>query len=461
MTSIDNYTLPKEARAMIRWLLFVIATGTAVLAAQTPMPQDPGAPKQAIERWKDARFGLFIHWGPVSLTGKEIGWSRGGERRGRRDTRTGDTPVEIYDALYKKFNPVNYDPNEWVRIAQASGMKYLVFTSKHHDGFSEFDSQLTSYKITSPDSPYRKDIIKQLADACHKGGIMFGLYYSQPDWFHPDYRNGDRHAKYIRFLHGQVRELLTQYGKVDTWFFDGLGGKAEDWDSQALLAMMRGLMPDLIINNRAGIPADYDTPENRIGFFQNGRPWETCATITRQWAYKPGDTMRTIEECIRLLVSCAVGDGNLLLNVGPMPDGRIEARQVARLEEMGNFLKNYGESIYGTRGGPIVAPDEKSRKQDANAGDLSIASGQWWGGTTHKGNAVYVHILRWPTNTIWLPAIERKIIRASSLTGGNAVVKQTEQGIEISVPGEQRHAIDTIVKLELDGAANTIPLKRM
>jgi alpha-L-fucosidase len=446
---------------MTQSFLCLLVAATALIGAQAPAPQDPGAPKQAIERWKDARFGMFIHWGPASLTGKEISWSRGGERRGRKDTATGETPVEVYDNLYKAFNPVKFNADEWVRIAKDAGMKYVVFTSKHHDGFSEFDSQLTSYKITSPNSPYHRDIVKQLADACHRGGMMFGLYYSQPDWFHPDYRNGERHAKYIQFLHGQVQELLINYGRVDTWFFDGLGGKPEDWNAPALLALMRNLMPNLVINNRAGLPADYDTPENRVGFFQNERPWETCATLTRQWAYKPDDQMRTLEECIHLLVSCTVGDGNLLLNVGPMPDGLIEPRQIIRLKQVGEFIKKYGESIYGTRGGPIVAPDEKNRRPAANAGDLNIAAGQWWGGTTHKGNAIYVHILRWPADPITLPAIDRKILRVSVLTGGKAAVKQTGQGIEISIPREQRHVIDTIVKLELDGAAASIPIKRM
>jgi len=446
---------------MIRILMIIFCLSSAVLAASPSDSADPGAPRQAIENWKDARFGMFIHWGPVSLTGKEIGWSRGGERRGRSETKTGETPAEIYDQLYKQFRPTLFQPDEWVRIAREAGMKYLVFTSKHHDGFCEFDSRLTDYKITSSESPYRKDIVKQLAEACRRGGVPFGIYYSQPDWYHPDYRNGDRHARYLSYLHGQVEELLTRYGRVYSWFFDGLGGKAEDWDAPRLLAMMRQRMPDLVINNRAGLPADYDTPENRVGFFQNQRPWETCATITRQWAYKPDDRMRSLEECLQLLISCAVGDGNLLLNVGPMPDGRIEPRQAARLREMGDFLKKYGESIYGTRGGPIVAPDEKSRKAAANAGDLNIAAGGWWGGTTCKGNTIYVHILRWPADTITLPAIERQIRKVKVLTGGKASVRQTPEGIEIGMNRAERHAIDTIVKLELDGPAGTIPLKRM
>ena len=182
------------------------------------------------------KFGLFVHWGPVSLEGTEIGWSRGGARRGTGGT--GEIPLDVYDNLYKKFNPVKFNADEWVRIAKAAGMRYLVFTSRHHDGFSKFDTKLTDYKITSPDSPYRKDIVKELADACHEGGPEVGLYYSQPDWHHPDYRTAN-HARYIEYMHGQVRELMTNYGRVDMLWFDGLGGTAKDWDAETLFKMIR------------------------------------------------------------------------------------------------------------------------------------------------------------------------------------------------------------------------------
>lgn len=415
---------------------------------------DPGAPKAAIERWKDLRFGMFVHWGPVSIVGTEISWSRGGPRRGRPEKQTGNVPVEVYDNLYRMFDPTKFNPDEWVQLARDAGMKYLVFTAKHHDGFCEFDSKLTDYKITSTKSPYRKDIVKQISDACHRGGIEWGTYYSQPDWHHPDYRNGAAHARYIEYLHGQVRELLTDYGKVGMWFFDGLEGKAADWDAPRLLKMMRSLQPDLVINNRAGIPADYDTPEQRIGMFQNDRPWETCATVGTQWAYKPDDELRPLEECLRGLVCCAIGDGNFLFNVGPRPDGRIEPSHAARLREMGAFLARYGESIYATRGGPFVAPDQE--KRPAGARGFALAEGNWWGGSTHRDNAIYLHILRWPSGTIALPAIPRKIARHSVLTGGAAKLTQTASGIQVTVPAPQRHAVDTIVKLELDGLAATI-----
>jgi len=399
---------------------------------------------------------MFVHWGPVSIVGAEISWSRGAERRGA--SGVGNVPVEVYDNLYRMFNPVKFDPDQWVQLAKDSGMKYLVFTTKHHDGFCEFDSKLTDYKITSEKSPYRKDIVRLLSDACRRGGLDWGVYYSQPDWHHPDYRNGAAHAKYIEYLHGQVRELLSGYGPTKMWFFDGLGGKAADWDAPRLLRTMRQMEPDLIINNRAGLPADNDTPEQRLGLFQDNRPWETCATVGQQWAYNPDDKLRSTEECLRGLVCCATGDGNLLLNVGPRPDGLIEESHAARLREMGAFLKQYGESIYGTRGGPFVAPDEN--KRPANAQGFALAEGNWWGGSTHKGNVIYLHILRWPSDAISLPAMPRRILRHSLLGGGDATVHQSESAIRVSVPPGKRHAVDTIVKLELDGPANTVPVLR-
>jgi alpha-L-fucosidase len=391
------------------------------------------AGEQDIQAWREMKFGLFIHWGPVSLKGTEIGWSRGGQRRGRKDRSTGSIPVEIYDNLYKQFIPVKFDADEWVRIAKYAGMKYLVFTSKHHDGFSMFDSKVTEYKISN--SPFRRDVVEELADACHEAGLKLGYYYSPVDWYHPDYRT-ENHARYIKFLHDQLREICSNYGKIDIIWFDGLGGSAKDWDSENLFKMIRRLQPNVIINNRAGLPGDHDTPEQRIGKFQNDRPWETCMTICRQWAWKPYDQMKSFKQCIQTLVKTVGGDGNLLFNVGPMPDGRIEPRQVQRLKEMGAWLKKYGHSIYRTRGGPF--------KPGA------------WVASTHKGSAVYVHVLNWPSEQLILPPIPRKIVASSVLTGGAASVKQTDEAIEISVPEAYRQEIDTIIKLQLDGPAGEL-----
>jgi alpha-L-fucosidase len=296
-----------------------------------------------------------------------------------------------------------------------------------------FDSKLTDYKISN--SPFKRDVVEELADACHKAGLKLGYYYSPVDWYHPDYRN-ENHARYIEFLHGQLREICSNYGKINIIWFDGLGGSAKDWDSENLFKMIRNLQPHVIINNRAGLAADHDTPEQRIGKFQNDRPWETCMTICRQWAWKPNDQMKSLKQCIDTLVRVVGGDGNLLFNVGPMPDGRIEPRQVERLREMGNWLGKYGESIYATRGGPFKPGP--------------------WGASTHKDNTIYVHVLNQPGEKLLLPPISKKIIKSTILTGGTATVKQTGESIEISVPKAYQQELDTIIKLELDGPAGEI-----
>jgi len=387
------------------------------------------APQKPIDRWRAARFGMFIHWGPVSLRGTEIGWSRAGERRGM-DRKGTEVPVEIYDNLYKQFNPVLFDADEWVSIAKSAGMRYMVFTTKHHDGFCMFDSKLTDYKITN--SPYGKDITAQLARACHRAGMPIGFYYSPPDWHHPDYRT-ERHAAYVEYMHGQIRELCTKYGRVATLWFDGLGGKPEDWRARELCAMIRRLQPGILINNRAGLPEDYDTPEQRVGRFQTDRPWETCMTLGHQWAWKPDDEIKPLDLCIRILVRTVGGDGNLLLNVGPMPDGRIEPRQVERLQEIGRWLAEYGEAVYNTRGGPFVPGP--------------------WGVSTHRGRTVYLHILFWEGDELRLPPIQKSIRKVRLVGGGHAAVEQSLDGLRVTVPPEDRRPIDTIVAIELDGPA--------
>jgi alpha-L-fucosidase len=397
--------------------------------------------------WQAARFGLFIHWGPVSLAGTEIGWSRGGERRGLRfSLPPGPVPVEVYDNLYKEFNPVHFDATEWVQIAQDAGMRYLVFTSKHHDGFVNFDSALTDYKITGPLSPFGRDIVGELATACHAAHLPFGCYYSPPDWRHPDYRTED-HQRYLAYFHGQVRELCTNYGELALLWFDGLEenftdadeveryrdqevfASAKIWDAEKLFQEIRQLQPKILVNNRCGIRADFDTPEQMIGAFQTERAWESCITMGDQWAWKPNDNIKSATECLHTLIRVAGGDGNLLFNVGPMPDGRIEPRQVERLQAMGLWLRQYGESIYATRGGPFKPG--------------------LWGVATHNEKYIYLHILDWPTDTLLLPPLPQPIISSDVLTGGQAVVEQRETGITVTVPALDRHPIDTIVRLAI------------
>ncbi len=410
----------------------VIAQQLPLAAAEPTSP--PESNEQRIARmkwWQEARFGMFIHWGPVSLKGTEIGWSRNPGPNGHR----GNIPAAEYDNLYKKFNPTKFNSKEWVATAKAAGMKYLVFTTKHHDGFCEFDSKLTDYKITSPQSPFGRDVVKELADACHEAGIRFGVYYSQPDSHHPDYRSTN-HTRFIKYLHGQVSELLSNYGQVDVIWFDGLGGSANAWDAPRLFALIKKLQPNIIINDRCGLPGDFGSPEQTVGAFQMDRPWESCITICNQWAWKPNDGMKSLKQCLHTLITCAGGNGNLLFNVGPMPTGEIEPRQVERLKQMGQWLEKYGESIYSTRGGPI-----KPGK--------GIVS-------THKGDTVYLHVLQWPGDSIVLPALPKKVLSATLLTGGDVKLAQVDGKITLTVAKADQQEIDTIISLKLDGAAEDI-----
>ena len=402
----------------------------------------------ALKRWQEMRFGMFIHWGPVSLTGQEIGWTRGEP-----------TPIKEYDNLYTKFNPTKFDADQWVAIAKAAGMKYIVLTTKHHDGFCLWNTQLTDYNITK--GPFQRDVVKELAEACKKQGVAFGTYYSICDWRHPDYPLGSPAGKaakpapnmdrYVQYLKGQLKELLTNYGPLTVMWFDGEWEKP--WTHERgkdLAAFLYGLQPSLIVNNRVGknregmegtsvgdeILGDYDTPEQTIGGFNITRPWESCMTICQQWSWKPDDKMKTLPECLQTLILTAGGDGNLLFNVGPMPTGEIESRQVERLKEMGAWLAKYGRSIYETRGGPY-----KPVKHMA---------------CTRNGDTVYLHILAWPKEVLKLPALPAKIVASSLLTGGQVRVSQTDAGLEISVPKSDRQAVDTIVVLQLDKPAMEI-----
>lgn len=447
LADIQKVAIPPLVLTLIMILVFQTST---VIAADLHGGQrnweSPDA--KAMETWQSLRFGMFIHWGPVSLNGTEIGWSR-----------NKSVPIEEYDTLYKRFDPQLFDAAEWVSIAQAAGMKYIVLTTKHHDGFCLWDSKTTDYDIMA--TPFGRDVVQELASACKNKGILFCAYYSIADWYHPDYPNPDKHGKsgyslpagqqsdmdrYENYMKQQLHELLTNYGPLGVLWFDGEW--EEPWTHErgvALYNWLRDLQPSLLINNRVdkgregmkGITSDrekykgdFDTPEQQIGRFQTDRPWESCITLCEQWAWKPQDQMKSLEECIHTLVRTVGGDGNLLLNIGPMPDGRIEARQVERLKEIGNWLEEYGAAIYGTRGGPFQ-PQE-------------------WGVSTHRGNKVYVHVLRWPGETIVLPGLEQQVIGARLMGEHKIDYKQSQAAIEITLPEHQRQPMNTILVLELE-----------
>jgi len=403
-------------------------------ASSRPIEKPIPVSADALKNWQDMRFGMLIHWGPVSIKGTEIGWSRGAQ-----------IPIQEYDNLYRQFNPTNFNADAWVSVAKAAGMKYLVFTSKHHDGFCMFDTKETDHNIMR--SPFGRDVLKELSAACQRQGIRFSTYYSTCDWHHPDFPltspggsvkrsvfNLDRYEQYLR---AQVKELITQYGPLQVMWFD-VPQHFDNARGQGVINYVRSLQPDIIVNNRSGAPGDYDTPEQRVGKYQDSRPWETCMTICRQWAWKPNDDMKSLKECLHNLVLCAGGDGNLLFNVGPTPDGIIEQRQIERLKEMGAWLDRNGSSIYGTRGGPW-----KPTK--------ALAS-------TRRGNAIFVHILRWDGKSVELADIPRKITGAKVFGGGEPSVKQADGKLVIQVPEASRDPIDTIVQMEVEGSAMDLPV---
>ncbi|MBN1854314.1 MAG: alpha-L-fucosidase [Pirellulales bacterium] len=390
---------------------------------------DLGALPETIKKWQDMRFGMFIHWGPVSLKGTEIGWSRGSV-----------IPEKEYDALYKEFNPVLFNADEWVSVAKAAGMKYLIITSKHHDGFCLWPSKYTDYDIG--ETPFGRDVLKELSDACRKQGIRFGTYHSVCDWYHPDFPLGSPGGKtkktnpnldrYMKHLENQVTELITNYGPLSTMWFD-VPQEVGPERGKPVEALVRRLQPDITINNRGyqGPSGDYDTPEQRVGAFNRDRPWETCMTICRQWAWKPNDTMKSKEECIQTLLLTVGGDGNLLFNVGPMPDGRIEPRQVDRLKEMGAWLAKHGNGVYGTRGGPF----QPGR----------------WGASTCKENKIFLYVMNWlKDGPLLLPPIDAKIIDDEMPGGLDAEVVQTTENISVHVPNENRDPIATVIELTVD-----------
>lgn len=407
----------------------LVTIGVAAIGAPAANKPWMKAAPASIQRWQDMRFGMFIHWGPVSLTGEEIGWSRGAQ-----------TPIAEYDSLYKRFNPVKFDADKWVSVAKAAGMKYIVLTTKHHDGFCMFNTRATDYNIMH--SPFARDVTKELADACRRQGIAFGTYYSVCDWHNPDFprtspggsvrRSTSNLEAYTRYVEAQTGELIRNYGPLLVMWFD----VPQEFDQQRgerLIRHVRTLQPSIIVNNRSGAGGDYDTPEQTIGRYQADRPWETCMTICNQWAWRPNDPMKPLDQCLRTLITCAGGNGNLLFNVGPTPEGVIEARQMARLREMGAWLKRYGESVYGTQGGPwLPTPDYVS---------------------TRKGKAIYLHVFRWTDGPLTLPALPKRIARADVLTGGKVTLCQAGDALTVLVPEANRQPIDTVIRLTLEGSA--------
>jgi len=400
---------------------------------------------EALQSWRDARFGMFIHWGPVSLTEKEISWSRANSNP--KCPNNGPTPADVYDNLYKQFNPINFNAKEWVATAKAAGMKYMILTAKHCDGFLLWDSKVDDYNIMN--TSFKRDVCAELSQAAHEAGMKIGWYFSPMDWRDPDCRN-EKNAEFVQRMQSELTELLSNYGKIDILWFD-TDGKSAPWDQENTYALVRKLQPAILINERLdlgdqggwnegviGPNADFHTPEQTVGRFDQ-RPWESCMTLSghNQWSWGgKDDGVKSLQQCINMLVRCAGADGNMLLNVGPMPDGRMAPEQVAVLSEMGKWLNKNGSSIYSTRGGPW-----KPGK---------------YGVSTYRDNTIFLHILSRFGDTLNLPGLSAKISKSALLNGGNVKIIEKDGLLSVVLPPANPEIMDMIIVLELDQPVSTI-----
>ena len=440
-------------------MITILGTAPVARAQSAPMVSDADAAAR-IAWWREAKFGLFMHWGVYSIPGRGE-WVQWQEQ----------IPVDEYAKLADQFHPDKFDPDAWAAVAKAAGMKYTVLTARHHDGFALFDDPGSNF--TAMRSAAHHDFVGDYVAAVRKAGLRVGLYYSPLDWRYPGFYFPELYrANAIELreqYQRQMNELASHYGKLDIIWFDGggvdwlgFGGvnfkgrwqarpKGErytgtfTWQDVETVAKLRKLQPSIIINDRTDAPADFRSREGdrAMGNFENQHPWELCTTLTDgAWGYQLNARIKSLSEVIHLLVGAAGRDGNLLLNVGPRPDGQIEPAQAARLREVGDWLKQYGQSIYATRGGPYLPGD--------------------FGVSTYHDKTIYLHIFNLATlngKALRLPPLPAKVVDCSVLTGGTAVCTQNVAGVDVTLSGNPADEIDTIVALSLASpAAEIMPI---
>jgi alpha-L-fucosidase len=427
---------------MKRLFLAIAIVTAAFAAAYRPAPENV----DAREQFQDNKFGLFIHWGVYSVLGKGE-WVMNNDK----------IPVAEYEKLPARFNPTEFNPAEWVAMVKDAGMKYITITSKHHDGFAMWGTKQSDWNIVDR-TPYRKDVLKMLADECHKQGIKLFFYHSQLDWHNPDYfplgrtghdagrPEGGDWNKYLDYMDNQLRELLTNYGDIAGIWFDGMWDKPNaDWKLARTYSLIHSLQPAALVGSNHHLkPFDgedfqmfeKDLPGAKTAEFNakseiGNLPLETCDTINGAWGYNSSDKrFKSTTQLIHYLVKAAGNNANFLLNVGPMPNGKIQPEFVERLHAVGQWLRKFGDSIYGTRGGPV-----KPRP---------------WGVTTQKGTRIYVHVLDWNDEVLALPKIP-VIYKASLFANGTPVEFQQVNGATLlHLPSKSIDPIDTVVVLSTD-----------
>ena len=419
---------------------FAAATISVSLFAQSYHP--PPENLKARQWFQDSKFGLFIHWGVYSVLGK-------GEWVMNKD----QISVTEYEKLPARFNPTAFDPAAWVSMAKDAGMKYITITSKHHDGFAMWGSKQSDWDIVDR-TPYGKDVLKMLAEECRRQGIKLFFYHSQLDWHNADYYplgrtgttagrpEGGNFDRYLDYMDGQLRELLTGYGEIAGIWFDGMWDKpSAQWRLEKTYSLIHALQPAALIGSNHHLkPFDgedfqmfeKDLPGARTAEFNlrseiGALPLESCDTINNSWGYNSSDKRyKSTGQLIQYLVKAAGNNANFLLNIGPMPDGTIQPEFTDRLHAVGEWMRQYGVSIYGTRGGPI-----KPRP---------------WGVTTQARGKIYVHVLDWPDEVLALPKLSN--VRSASLlaTGRPVAITQAPNATLLRLPSE-RNTPDTVVVL--------------
>jgi Alpha-L-fucosidase len=425
-----------------------------------PLQAQSSRKNDFMQWWRDARFGLFIHWGLYSIPAGE--WN-GETNHAEWIRNTAQIPLATYDQLVHQFNPTKFNADEWVRLAHDAGMKYIVITSKHHDGFALFDSQYSDFDVMA--TPFKRDILKELAAACRKYNMRLCFYHSIMDWHHPDYlprrewekdrsTAGAAFERYVAYMKNQLRELLTNYGNIGVLWFDG------EWEGtwthehgKDLYQFVKSLQPGIIINNRVdkgregmqgltregGFVGDFGTPEQEIPATGiPGADWESCMTMNNNWGYNRNDhNWKSSETLVRNLIDIASKGGNFLLNVGPTAEGVIPQPSIERLRDIGAWMKVNGAAIYGTSASPF-------RK-------LS------WGRCTQKKHknttTLYMHVFNWPADhQLVIPGLGNDIVRAYTLAGNQPVTcSRHEADYIINLHGVQQQPYATVIAIEIKG----------
>jgi alpha-L-fucosidase len=408
-------------------LMAAASTAAGPLAFQAHAAGGPADREARMKWWHQARFGMFIHWGLYSLLGRHE-WAM--EMEG--------IPVAEYEQLARRFKPKPNAARDWARLAKQSGQKYMVMTTKHHEGFCHFDTKLTDY--CAPKQGPGRDLVKEYVEAARAEGLRVGFYYSLMDWHHPDGARcaDDEQARrrFVDYIHGQIRELLTNYGKIDVLWYDVSWPLTPDgWESQKMNDMVFQLQPEIIVNNRNGLEGDFATPEQTVR--ADVRAWESCMTMNDSWGYhKADDDWKTPKTVVRNLIACARDTGNYLLNIGPLPDGSIPPESVRIMTPVGKWMERNGASIYQS---------EKTQPRHSNFASF-----------TRKGNTLYMHVHFWPGETVALGGLTNRVQSARLLAGGKAVKFQQEE-FRVRFTGLPENAPDdpvTTIAIECDGEPN-------